>query len=324
MARKTADRNKARFDKQVVESTLEAGDRVLVRNVRLRGKNKLADKWESDVYIVVRQSGDIPVYVVRPETKDGPLRTLHRDLLLPCGFLSATSAEIENPVKEKPRRPKTRQYSRTDNSDHSEERESDSGDSYPFLYGYRDIMVETADPRHTPVVGPSLMVGSTPEPPHVPVVEQASDVVPHCTTPRATAVTNLPNVSLEDSTLHKLSSLEVNPPETNPVENDTLGTDSDERTFPGQDAETHSQSEEDRVSTPPDTNHDETRQTDHTGDCDNDYLRRSTRRRVPAQRLTYPELGNPLVTVVQSLFHSLSAVITDSLNEPTQSRVLTV
>lgn len=39
-ALKMADRNKTRFDKRITESTLEVGDHVLVRNVRLRGKCK--------------------------------------------------------------------------------------------------------------------------------------------------------------------------------------------------------------------------------------------------------------------------------------------
>lgn len=43
-SQKVAERNKKRFDKSVRESTLEVGDRVLVRNVRLRDKHKLADR----------------------------------------------------------------------------------------------------------------------------------------------------------------------------------------------------------------------------------------------------------------------------------------
>lgn len=43
-AKKCAERNKVRFDKKVTDSSLEPGDRVLVKNVRLRGKHKLADK----------------------------------------------------------------------------------------------------------------------------------------------------------------------------------------------------------------------------------------------------------------------------------------
>lgn len=92
-SRKVAERNKKRFDTNVLASVLEVGDRVLVRNVRLRGKQKLSDKWESDVYTVLKKAQNVPVYTVCPEGKDGPVRTLHRDLLLPCGFLPGVELE---------------------------------------------------------------------------------------------------------------------------------------------------------------------------------------------------------------------------------------
>lgn len=115
-ASKSADRNKARFDNRVIPSALEPGDRVLVRNVRLRGKHKLSDKWEEEVYVVVHRAGDLPVYRVKPESSDGPTRTLHRDLLLPCGFL-VDSNENSPSVEHAPvRRPRTRQQSQ--NPDH--------------------------------------------------------------------------------------------------------------------------------------------------------------------------------------------------------------
>lgn len=105
-AKKTADKNKARFDMHVTPSVLEAGDRVLVRAGRLQGKHKLADKWESDIHVVVRQAGDLPVYTIRPENKDGPLQTVHRELLLPCGFLQANE---ETPLPKPACKPRTRQ-----------------------------------------------------------------------------------------------------------------------------------------------------------------------------------------------------------------------
>lgn len=86
-AAKTAERNKIKFDRHDTESSLDVGDRMLVRNVCLRGKHKLADKWEAVVHVVINQKEDLPVCTVKPENKDGPLRTLHQDLLLPCGFL---------------------------------------------------------------------------------------------------------------------------------------------------------------------------------------------------------------------------------------------
>ncbi|XDV44757.1 hypothetical protein PO909_012997 [Leuciscus waleckii] len=106
-ATKASEKNKVRFDQRVIPSKLEPGDRVLVRSVRLRGKHKLSDKWEQDIYVVVDQAGDLPVYTVKPERCDGPKRTLHRDLLLPCGFFPAVEEpSIEaSPVS----RPRTRQ-----------------------------------------------------------------------------------------------------------------------------------------------------------------------------------------------------------------------
>ncbi len=89
-AAKVAEQNK-RYDKYVFIYTLEAGDRVLVKNLRLKGKHKLADKWKLEVYAVTKKAGDLPVYTVKPETKDEPLRILHKYLLLPCGFLSTST-----------------------------------------------------------------------------------------------------------------------------------------------------------------------------------------------------------------------------------------
>lgn len=56
---------------------------------------------------MIKKAVDLPVYTVQPEGKDGPIRTLHRDLLLPCEFLRETTPE--EPVRPKtPRRPRTR------------------------------------------------------------------------------------------------------------------------------------------------------------------------------------------------------------------------
>ena len=46
------------------------------------------DRWSADVDIVKDQADpQLPVYMVNPETNLKKVRTLHRDLLLPCGFL---------------------------------------------------------------------------------------------------------------------------------------------------------------------------------------------------------------------------------------------
>lgn len=56
----------------ICESTLDVGDRVLVRNLHLRSKHKLADRWEPTVYVVTKRMGDLPVYTLKPEKKMVP------------------------------------------------------------------------------------------------------------------------------------------------------------------------------------------------------------------------------------------------------------
>ena len=82
--------NKRVYDRKARSSVLFPGDRVLVKNVSIRGKHKLADRWEHDPYIVVSQPNfDIPVYEVKREgARFKKSRTLHRNLLLP--FMSTT------------------------------------------------------------------------------------------------------------------------------------------------------------------------------------------------------------------------------------------
>ena len=61
---------------------LDKGDFVLVKNVGLKGKHKLADKWKSERYVVTDQPNrDIPVYKVA--TDGGVTKVLHRNMLLP-------------------------------------------------------------------------------------------------------------------------------------------------------------------------------------------------------------------------------------------------
>ena len=61
-ARRQGRRHKAVYDLKVRESQLLPGDRVLVRNMGLKGKDKLANKWEKEVYLVVDQP-NIPLFL---------------------------------------------------------------------------------------------------------------------------------------------------------------------------------------------------------------------------------------------------------------------
>ena len=61
-------RQRENYDRKVRGCTIQEGDRVMVRNVGLRGKRKIADCWEDEVYVVVgKPNADIPVYEVERE-----------------------------------------------------------------------------------------------------------------------------------------------------------------------------------------------------------------------------------------------------------------
>jgi hypothetical protein len=83
-AKRQAKRHKKRYNLRVREVRLVPGDRVLVRNVGLKGKCKLADRWSKTIYIVVDQPNlDLPIFQVKPEDSDDAPKLLHRNMLLP-------------------------------------------------------------------------------------------------------------------------------------------------------------------------------------------------------------------------------------------------
>ena len=94
-ARRQCRRHKTVYDLRVRESQLQPGDRVLVRNVGVRGKRKIADRWEKDDYLVVDQPNKgIPVYLLKREHGRGRRRMLHRNLLLPFMALPAFKPDL--------------------------------------------------------------------------------------------------------------------------------------------------------------------------------------------------------------------------------------
>ena len=100
MAKKAAARDKINYNLKARNSVLSLCDLVLVKNVGLRGKHKIADMWEHKSYVVVFQPyPDIPVYEVKyTSTRQRKTRLLLRILLLPfMGLLRVEqSEETEN------------------------------------------------------------------------------------------------------------------------------------------------------------------------------------------------------------------------------------
>ena len=80
------EKQKRNYDLRAKAARLLAGDRVLVKVLAHEGKHKLADEWTADIYIVVDQPNvDIPVYRVKREDGQGPVKTLHRNNLFHLG-----------------------------------------------------------------------------------------------------------------------------------------------------------------------------------------------------------------------------------------------
>ena len=109
-----AKRHQKRYNLRVREVKLSPGDRILVRNVGLKGKCKLADRWSKDIFVVVSQPNpDLPIFQVRKEHGDEETKLLHRNMLLP--FLGL-------PVQEPRSAPEVNTLSRSEERTRSEEK----------------------------------------------------------------------------------------------------------------------------------------------------------------------------------------------------------
>lgn len=326
-AQKNADCNKTQFDKRVVDSTLEEGDRVLVRNVKLRGKPKLANRWEDDVYIVLRKAGDMPVYTVKPEGKNGPVCTLHRDLLLPCGFLSA--AMTNEPVTQLPvRRPRTRQCPTIE----SEEEESSDSEIVPTCIFF-PLQTPKLDINETQeLINPPCMIRQSNEPnvPSVPVLSDSPAYELPAGDRDELSMQNLPEQVNLSEPVHETDQHESDLPDIEcsvensnlpenvcPVERGNLPDDVNDiqnKKLPvlSDVSESIRKDELDEMETQSEE------KTEKQPGMDTS-VRRLERARQPPKRLDYAELGKPLVTVVKSFFQGLTTALAEALREEENS-----
>ena len=103
-AQQAAEKGKKQSNKRIRSTVLSPGDRVLVRNLTPRGgPGKLRGFWEDEIHVVVSRKGpESPVYDIKSESGRGKIRTLHRNLLLPCDYLPPNhGVQINESVKTK-------------------------------------------------------------------------------------------------------------------------------------------------------------------------------------------------------------------------------
>lgn len=71
----------------------------MVRNLKITGKHKLQDRWNSLPYVVIAKLPNLPVYRVKPERGTGIVKTVHRDHSVHLGE-DACSNRDESTTKE--------------------------------------------------------------------------------------------------------------------------------------------------------------------------------------------------------------------------------
>ena len=85
---KSHTRNKRNYNKKVFGQVLEPNDRILFRNVSERGgTGKLRSYWKNDIYVVVSCDPQLPIYKIKQENDNKPVKTVLRSLLLKCNEL---------------------------------------------------------------------------------------------------------------------------------------------------------------------------------------------------------------------------------------------
>lgn len=127
---KNQEKQKRSYDMRCRGAKLTVNDRVLVKNVGLKGRQKIADRWQSEVFVVVGQPhGDIPVFEVRKEgCAKGTTKVLHRNLLLPIGSISL-ECDITPERKSKSSKKEEKSRAKVDSESVIDSSDSESSDS---------------------------------------------------------------------------------------------------------------------------------------------------------------------------------------------------
>lgn len=85
------------YNKRVKGVALEIGDKVLLANRRERARGKLADLWDSTVYVITWKDPNVHVYRVEDlVTKKN--KVVHRNFILPVNFLPIGQDDADSTV----------------------------------------------------------------------------------------------------------------------------------------------------------------------------------------------------------------------------------
>ncbi len=79
------------YNKRSKGQPVDIGQRVLLANKGERGKKKLADRWESTVYVVIDKNSLFNTYKLK--SPSGVVKTVHRNLIMPVDFLPLSDTD---------------------------------------------------------------------------------------------------------------------------------------------------------------------------------------------------------------------------------------
>lgn len=83
---------KTGYDKKATAAKIKVGDKVLVRILKFDGKHKIADKFEKEIYEVIKQQNkDIPAFDIK--FPDGTVKKLHRNHLYLLSFIDSETKD---------------------------------------------------------------------------------------------------------------------------------------------------------------------------------------------------------------------------------------
>lgn len=174
--KQSQERQKDFYDRKVRGATLKTGDRILVKIVSFTGKHKIADKWESEPYLVLSQPNpDIPVYRVQREDKSGKVRTLHRNLLLPLNFIPPERINIV--PKPMPRKRKLKNKAEEPIPTKPVKSDTDSDEDMDFPHDVIHVPHTAAAEKTLGDVG-DMDAGDIVEPVHEPQIAEDEDAHP--------------------------------------------------------------------------------------------------------------------------------------------------
>ena len=118
---KARQNQKRLYDRNARGIMPQIGDLVLVRQLGLKGKHKLADKWEDDIYQILDKDTNLPFHKVKKENGNGRIRALHRNHLVPITWPILRDEMNKAPLKRLARVRRHEQNEDTGNSSSEED-----------------------------------------------------------------------------------------------------------------------------------------------------------------------------------------------------------